>query len=100
MFPSMYIAGLRSGSECRARASDNHGEHLGVNVIKYLRKHLEAALVAPGNQGLPSWDGTEGRVAVEPWTDHPPERVWVFDLPPRRPLKVIGRLAKPGLRVE
>jgi hypothetical protein len=71
-----------------------------MNVIKYLPEHLEQAMAAPEERAVPSWHGTGGRVAVEPWTDYPPERVWTFDLPPRRPPKVTGGWVTPGLRVE
>jgi hypothetical protein len=63
---------------------------LGVNVIKYLRKHLEEAMAAPNGEDVSSWDGTEGRASVETWTEHPRERVWEYRFPPRRPPMVIG----------
>ena len=71
--------------------------YLGVNVIKYLRKHLEEAMAAPDGQARPSWDGTEGRVGIEAWpkdatwNDGPPERVWDLRICCRRMPLLIGR---------
>lgn len=59
-----------------------------MNVIKYLRKHLEevmAATGAPNGSGKPSWEmATESPVSAdvspeyEPWPDGPPKRVWEY----------------------
>jgi hypothetical protein len=75
--------------------------YLGGSVIKYLRKHLEEALAgsaAPASAS--SWDGTEGRSTVEPGTEYPAERKWVFAFPHRRPAKVIGAWKAPSCSVE
>jgi len=70
--------------------------YLGVNVVKYLRRHLEQAMAAPEEPGMPPWDGTDGKVAVEPWPADepqdavPPERVWEVRILARRLPKVIG----------
>ena len=66
-----------------------------MNVIKYLRKHLEEALAAPEESGVLSWDGTEGKCEVVWGVDLPTERVWVFRFPPRRPPIVIGDRVTP-----
>ena len=71
-----------------------------MNVIKYLRKHLEDAMASSEQPGKPSWNGTEGKVEVVWGADLPDERVWVFRLPPRRPAIVIGGRATAGLGVE
>ena len=59
-----------------------------MNVIKYLRRHLEEALAttgAPNGSGKPSWvPATESVISAEvsaeyePWPDGPPQRVWVY----------------------
>lgn len=72
-----------------------------MNVIKYLRKHLEKAMArtgAPNGSGKPSWEmATEGKVGVgawpedAAWPDEPPERVWEFRVYCRRMPLLIGR---------
>ena len=64
--------------------------YLGVDAIKYLRKHLEEALAAPDEQAKPSWDGAEGKAEVIWGVDLPTERVWEFRSPPRRSPTVVG----------
>ena len=71
----------------------------GVNVIKYLRKHLEEEMAGPADgSGEPSWVmATEGRAAAEAWPEReawdsePPERVWEFRFPAQRLPILIGR---------
>ena len=67
-----------------------------MNVIKYLRRHLEEAMAAPDDQDKPSWNGTEGKGEVVWGADLPTERAWVLRLPPRRPPIVIGGQVTPG----
>ena len=72
-----------------------------MNVIKYLRKHLEEAMArtgAPDGSGRPSWEmATERKVGVEgwpkdaTWNDGPPERVWDLRICCRRMPLLIGR---------
>lgn len=71
-----------------------------MNVIKYLRKHLEEALAAPEESGVLSWDGTEGKCEVVWGVDLPTERVWSYRIPPRRLPIVIGGRVTPGFEGE
>jgi len=71
-----------------------------VNVIKYLRKHLEDAKSALSQAGETTWDRTEGKLELVWGADLPAERVWLFRLPRRWLPTVIGGQAAPELGVE